>query len=204
MTKAPPERLTKRQAEYLRALGEVLDRATYKIPLREIAKRIGKPHPALVQMLAVLERKGWIARGDDRGIEILHRLADMAPAPVEIAGTVGAGLGVVGVDAPAEIVELRSIQTRRTGYQYARVNGDSMVGDCILSGDVALVREQPSVDQGEIGLFLLPDGTLTIKRHRITKGRLFLVPSNPRMEPIEAPRGTVVRGKVIRVIRDLE
>ncbi len=66
-----------------------------------------------------------------------------------------------------------------------RANGDSMVGARINDGDVVFIREQPTVDNGEIAAVIIDDSA-TLKRwyYYPDKQKLMLVAENPKYEPL--------------------
>ena len=65
-----------------------------------------------------------------------------------------------------------------------RVEGDSMVGAGIQSGDVILIDRSLTPQKGNIVLAVL-DGEFTVKRVDVQDDKLFLIPENPRLQPIE-------------------
>ncbi|HHZ81255.1 MAG TPA: translesion error-prone DNA polymerase V autoproteolytic subunit [Flavobacteriales bacterium] len=65
-----------------------------------------------------------------------------------------------------------------------RVEGDSMVGAGIQSGDVIMIDRSLTPGKGSIVLAIL-DGEFTVKRVDIVDDTLFLIPENPRLKPIE-------------------
>ena len=83
-----------------------------------------------------------------------------------------------------------------------RVNGESMSGAGIFSGDIAVVdRARSAVDQ-TIVLALL-DGEFTIKRFRKKGARIWLQAEHPSFPDIEITEGMTfeVWGVVTRVVR---
>lgn len=195
---------TRAQLETLRRFEETLASLDYSPSLRDVARRMNLAHTSLGAMLERCMAGGWVKRTrTPPGFKIARPLPRDGIAAVPIAA-VGAGADVVAVDAPPELVELRHLSEGHPGYQIARVKGDSMSGDAIRPDDVAIVREQPSIESRDIGLWVLPDGRLLLKRHRWERGRLLLLSSNPAYEPILAPEGTVLRGKLIQVVRNFE
>ena len=70
-----------------------------------------------------------------------------------------------------------------------RVQGDSMVEDGILDGDLVAVRRTPDARDGQTVVARL-DGELTIKRLRHDGRRLRLLPRNRAHAPIEVPAGS--------------
>ena len=77
-----------------------------------------------------------------------------------------------------------------------------MVDDHILDGDLVIVRPQPTVENGEIAVCVLADGTATLKRLFRERGRFRLQPANARMAPILAD-DVRVQGKVTGVLRQM-
>jgi len=84
-----------------------------------------------------------------------------------------------------------------------RVEGESMKGVGILSGDLVIVRAQPTARSGEIVVAMVGDEA-TVKTLRRTGRRVELHPENPRFKPI-VPKPDEVRilGRVIEVRRHL-
>ena len=64
-----------------------------------------------------------------------------------------AGIGVYLEDADAEMMSILDIPEYRTADMAIRVNGDSMTPD-YNDGDIVLVGQQPSLDIGDIGIFI--------------------------------------------------
>ena len=69
-----------------------------------------------------------------------------------------------------------------------RVEGDSMVGAGIQSGDVILIDRSLTPNPGNIVLAVV-DGEFTVKRVDIVDDKLFLIPENPRLKPMEVAEG---------------
>lgn len=61
--------------------------------------------------------------------------------------------------------------------------GDSMINARIFDGDIVYIRQQPSVDNGEIAAVLI-DGDATLKRVRLFDDHISLEPENPMYKPL--------------------
>lgn len=61
--------------------------------------------------------------------------------------------------------------------------GDSMINARIFDGDVVYIRQQPSVDNGEIAAVLI-DGDATLKRVQLFEDHISLEPENPQYRPL--------------------
>lgn len=64
-----------------------------------------------------------------------------------------------------------------------RVQGDSMVGAGIFNGDIVFIRQQPTVNNGEIAAVLIDDEA-TLKRVYKTNNLISLIAENPAYPPI--------------------
>jgi DNA polymerase V len=67
---------------------------------------------------------------------------------------------------------------------FVRVDGDSMLGAGIRSGDILIVDRSLEADDGRVVVAVI-DGEFTVKRILKNNGKLFLAPENEAYEPIE-------------------
>lgn len=65
-----------------------------------------------------------------------------------------------------------------------RAKGDSMINARIYDGDIVFIKEQPTVENGEIAAVLI-DGEATLKRVYTYPHRIELRPENPLSEVLE-------------------
>ncbi len=95
-----------------------------------------------------------------------------------------------GFPSPAEgyledILSLHDLVVRNpTATYFVRVAGTSMEHAGIHQGDILVVDRSLEPRSGHIVLAVL-DGEVTVKRLRIERGRVFLVPECDGSEPIE-------------------
>lgn len=61
--------------------------------------------------------------------------------------------------------------------------GDSMINARIFDGDIVYIRQQDTVENGEIAAVLNDDGEATLKRVRIFDDHISLEPENPLYKP---------------------
>ena len=85
-----------------------------------------------------------------------------------------------------------------------RVQGESMTGDGIFPGDLAVIDRSLTPFNGCVVLALI-DGAFTIKRYRLTGGSIILEAANPAFQPltIGPETGLEVWGVVKHSIRVL-
>ena len=82
------------------------------------------------------------------------------------------------------------------------VKGDSMVEAGILDGDLVVVRQTETADNGDIVIALIDNGEATLKRLRKHGDRVELIPANQSMAPMIYPADRVhVQGVVVGQVR---
>lgn len=64
-----------------------------------------------------------------------------------------------------------------------RCKGDSMINARIFNGDIVYIRQQPTVENGQIAAVLIGDEA-TLKRVRLFDDHISLEPENPMYRPI--------------------
>lgn len=64
-----------------------------------------------------------------------------------------------------------------------RCKGDSMINARIFDGDIAYIRQQDTIENGEIAAVLIDDEA-TLKRVRLYDDHIVLEPENPQFRPI--------------------
>ena len=97
---------------------------------------------------------------------------------------------------------IRSTRVEAKEIEFLRVKGDSMKDAHILSGDLALIRQQPTAENGEIVVARVHQSDATLKRFFRRASRIVLKAENPKYDPIEAAGNDVeVVGKLIGIYR---
>lgn len=66
---------------------------------------------------------------------------------------------------------------------YGRVRGESMIGENITEGDILVIDRSIEPADGDLAVCCL-DGDFTLKRIRLEKDRVWLVPANEAFDPI--------------------
>lgn len=64
-----------------------------------------------------------------------------------------------------------------------RCKGDSMINARVFDGDIVYIRQQPTVENGEIAAVLIDDEA-TLKRVLIFEDHIILQPENPTYKPL--------------------
>ncbi|AZE18149.1 SOS-response repressor and protease LexA [Pseudomonas chlororaphis subsp. aureofaciens] len=118
-----------------------------------------------------------------RGIRLLNQPPRLEWLEIPVLGRVAAGLPI-GADAEVHNrLLLDPALFSRTPDYLLRVQGDSMIEDGILDGDLVAVRRDSEVRNGQIVVARL-DGEVTIKRFERLADGVRLLPRNPAYAPI--------------------
>jgi DNA polymerase V len=85
---------------------------------------------------------------------------------------------------------------------YVRVSGDSMTGAGINPGSILVVDRAVEAEDGDIVIARIND-ELCVKRLRVRRGRIWLMPENDKYQPIEVIESMdfEVWGRVMHAIR---
>ncbi|MBM3708008.1 MAG: transcriptional repressor LexA [Actinobacteria bacterium] len=103
---------------------------------------------------------------------------------IPLLGKIAAGSPVLAEENIEGCIPLPSNLLGAYGADFAlRVKGDSMVGDHILDGDIIMVKEQNTAENGEIVAALIGDEAAVKRFYRLKEG-IELRSSNPLYPPI--------------------
>lgn len=195
--------LTEKQKKVLEVIENFFLAYGYSPTIRQLGKLLDMTNPSAVfKHIVSLEKKGYLKR--DRGGVSLTSVSASAEAQVTVplVGLVPAGqpretfeISGEGLDVPAWMVG------RKRGNIFCiQVEGKSMVDAYIDDGDRVLLERTSTTNSGDMVVALLNDGSVTLKRLRLEKGKAFLVPENSEFEEIEVEELKVL-GRVIGVLR---
>lgn len=99
-----------------------------------------------------------------------------------ILGYVKAGYDLFASENLIGYEEVTSKEAQQGDY-YLKVQGDSMNGSRIYEGDLVFVKSCHDVDSGEIGVILLEQNEVTIKKVIKKEHSIILMATNPNYEP---------------------
>lgn len=110
--------------------------------------------------------------------------ANIMPMPemrkIPLLGTIACGEPIL---AEENIEEYVKIPKDMAGDFALRCKGDSMINARIFDGDIVYIRQQDTVENGEIAAVLI-DNEATLKRVRLFDDHISLEPENPQYRPI--------------------
>ncbi len=209
--------LTMRQSEIYDFIRHRIEQEGVPPSLREIGKVfcISSSNGVRENLLA-LERKGYIIRNPklSRSIQLTHKSAIPAPVHtgrneppgsdlVPLLGKISAGQPVWAEENIVEMLDI-SPSVFHTDRVFAlKVQGDSMIDAGICEGDLIMVHPQSTLENNQIGVFLL-DHETTVKRFRHQDRHYILQPENPHYTPLIVRDGHAhfqILGKVVGLLR---
>ena len=184
----------------------------YPPSVREIGEAVGLRSPSTVHFhLKKLVDAGMIETGAGKGraITLTHPpAAPAAPAaPIEaevpagrvpIVGNVAAGSPILAQECIEDYLTFDAGHPGDVHFAL-RVRGESMLNAGILPGDLVVVRQQASCNQGEIVVAMIDDEA-TVKRFSRKNGHVWLLPENDAYSPIDGTHAQIL-GKVVAVVR---
>ena len=193
---------SKRQAEILQFISTFRGSKGYAPSLSEIAGNFKVSVPTIHQHIHYLQQKNLLTteKGKRRSIQTLNTQKS-GIVEIPLMGLIAAGGPIEAIRDPRPIEVPRNMLSAGANFYALKVAGTSMVEDGIFDGDIIVVREQPTVDDGEKAVAYLPDkDAVTLKRIYQEKGRIKLVPANKKMKPFYETN-VEIQGKVVGVLR---
>lgn len=201
------DELTPRRREILDFIARTVEERGYPPTVREIGAEIGlKSSSSVHYHLRVLAEDGYITR--DGSLTRALRVAGDASAPdrsgtryLPLVGRVAAGEPILATENIERLVPASADLFGPGDIFLLEVDGDSMIEAGILDGDLVVVNQQPTADDGEIVVALLEEEATVKYLHRHSD-RIELRPANASMEPIFCEDVQII-GRVCGVIRSL-
>ena len=161
-----------REEQVLNFIREFSAENGYAPSIREICAGVGLRSTASVNYhLKNLQQKGMLTLGEKGRKRAI--VAPQRPGQIPLIGTVTAGLPILALENREGTISWDGDPSCFA----LRVRGDSMINAGIFSGDVVVVRPQPTADDGQIVVARLEDEA-TVKRLRRRNGQIWLMPEN--------------------------
>ena len=196
--------LTKRQREILDYLNEFIEQHGYAPSLEEIGRRFGLSSLATVHKhLTNLQDKGFIRRAwnRSRSVELVPTRMGGQAIDLPLLGYVAAGTPIEAVVSAETVTVPEDFVGTRDTYAL-RVRGNSMIDEQIRDGDLVVVEDRQTAQNGEMVIALLEGFEVTLKKFYRENGRIRLQPANDAVPPILVEADKVqVQGVVVGMMR---
>lgn len=173
-----------------------------------------------IEILRLPENMTGAATGDDApgpAINIDTRRTPPASAPrtapseeaviaslqIPVMGRIAAGVPIEAINQITHQIAIPQTMLSSNGKHYAlEVRGDSMINAGINDGDIVVIRECDTADDGDIVVALVADEEATLKRLFRRNGAIELEAENPAYETrIFSQDQVKVQGRLVGLIR---
>lgn len=185
-----------------------------KMPsVRELMKEMDYKSPrSAAVILEHLIDKEILAKKEDGSIRFIkyefetNEVTSEQTVKIPLLGSVACGLPILAEEnIEAMIAVSTKIANPNNKYFLLQAKGDSMNEKGINDGDLVLVKQQNTADNGDMVVALIDDEA-TIKELRINDDHVVLIPrsSNNTHTPIILSRDFIVQGVVVSAIPKIE
>lgn len=129
--------------------------------------------------------------------------SEAASIELPVMGRIAAGTPIEAIQQVARHIAVPGAMLAPAGRHYAlEVKGDSMINAGINSGDVVVIQEQPTAQNGDIVVALIEGEEATLKTFRRRGSTIALEAANPAYETRLYQESQVrVQGKLVGLIR---
>ncbi len=199
--------LTARQNEVLEFIKQYIEHNSYAPAVRDIAKQFEITVKAAHDHLKALERKGAIhsVEGISRstGVVGFKTAPTVETIAIPVLGNTAAGVPILAEEnREYELHVPANMVTGKGPYFALHVEGDSMVDAGILDGDLAIIRQSNTANNGEIVVVRVgEENMVTLKKYYLTSNAIELRPANSKYGSIFSKDVTVL-GRLHMIIRD--
>ena len=196
---------TKRQKQILGFITSFQKKKGFAPSLEEIKKYLKLSSVSTIHFhIKKLQDEGFLNKEENspRSISV-YESQQMVKIP--LMGVIAAGQPIEAIQVK-ETIAIPKAKVVRGGNFYAlRVAGNSMIDENINDGDVVLVKEQQTAENGQKIVALINNYEATLKTFYKEKNQIRLQPANKEYEPIVIKRGEqeiIIQGLVVDIIKN--
>lgn len=119
-----------------------------------------------------------------------------------VMGRIAAGVPIAAISEVSHKVSVPASMVGKGDHYALEVKGDSMIDAGINDGDVVIIRESSTADNGDIVVALVEDAEATLKRYRRNGSAIALEAANPAYETrLFRDEQVKVQGRLVGLIR---
>lgn len=221
--------LTRKQLELLQLIDERMRQDGIPPSFDEMKDALGlRSKSGIHRLITALEERGFIRRlaHRARALEVVRMPEGVAPqtaakvtplpprAPaarpevaqvleLPVMGRIAAGTPIEAISEVSHHIGVPGAMLSGKGHHYAlEVKGDSMIEAGINDGDIVIIREQATADNGDIVVALVEGSEATLKTFRRMRGMIALEAANPAYETRLLREDQVeIQGRLVGLIR---
>lgn len=179
--------------------------------VRDLMKDLGYKSPKSIQdILKSLEERKVIEKLENGGYKLIYNpdlgMMHAQTVNVPLVGEVACGSPILAQENIEAMIPV-STSMAKSGYKYylLHATGDSMNEAGINNGDLLLIRQQSTAEEGQKVVALIDDGA-TVKEFHKTKNAIILKPrsKNKNHKPIILTEDFQIQGVVVGTIPNAE
>lgn len=201
---------TKKEIEAIRHIRNWIMHRAHTPSIRQLMADLGYKSPRSAQdILEQLQDKGVIKKLEDGDYQLImdpdFGSVHAKTVNVPLVGVVACGAPILAEENIEGFISVStSLAKPGSKYYLLHARGDSMDKAGINEGDLVLVRQQPTANEGDKVVALI-DGEATIKEFYRTQDMIILKPksSNKEHKPIILTDDFQIQGVVIATIPNL-
>lgn len=199
------KKLTEKQQAILDYIKNRIHENGYPPTVREIGDNFGITVKGAYDHVKAIEKKRYIRteQNKSRAIVVLQdELPEEEQAEgisIPLVGSIAAGGPILAAENIEDYLSFPKSAFGSGTFFALKVKGDSMEDGGIFEGDIAVIRQQPVADNGDIVAAMI-DEEATLKEFKMEKDRVRLVAYNPSYSDIEGWDVTIL-GKMAALFR---
>lgn len=170
-------------------------RALEIVKLPEAISGKADARPAFTPRLIAGDRPSALPRG-------ARPVNTVGAVELPVMGRIAAGVPIAAISEISHHVAVPQTMLGAGEHYALEVKGDSMINAGINDGDIVVIRETGSADNGDIVVALVQDEEATLKRFRRMNGMIALEAANPAYETrLFRDDQVKVQGRLVGLIR---
>ena len=197
--------LTERQQQILQFISDYTEENSFPPTVRETAEHFSVSLKAIQDHFTALTKKGYLLKDEkrSRSLKVLGNVTKKANKgyKIPVLGSVAAGKPIFCEEDYENTIYLSEPFVRPgNSYFSLHVKGSSMINAGINDGDIAIIKQQTTANDGDIVVAIIDD-SVTLKRFFKEATRIRLQAENPDFNPIYS-QDVKVLGKLSHIIRE--
>lgn len=197
--------LTSRQREILQFISDYIENNSFPPTVRETAAHFSVSIKAIQDHFTALSKKGYLFKDEkrSRSLKVLGNVNKKTKEgyKIPVLGSVAAGKPIFCEENYEDTIYLSEPFIKPGNSYFAlHVRGTSMINAGINDGDLAIIKQQSTANDGDIIVAIIDD-SVTLKRFYRESTRIRLQAENPEFNPIYS-QDVKVLGKLSHIIRE--
>lgn len=198
--------LTQRQKQVLDFVHSYFKKNEVSPSLEEIKKHLKLSSVSTAHHhIKVLQNKGYLYKEENKARSISVFEGEKL-VKIPVVGRIAAGQPILAFQDEKESIAVSQSKINPTNNYFAlKVIGQSMIDENINDGDIVVVKQQATANNGEKVVALIDNSEATLKKFYREDGQIRLEPANKSVEPIIIQKGehdVTIQGIVIDIIRN--